>query len=327
MIRDSFHSFARNRYYALRRLVFHFKNSLFDQRPKFLLLTYHRVMPEAQFNPLHTIIPYKVFVSQIEQLAKRFPVISLNSAVRQCREGQIRAKAQIVLSFDDGYADNYEFVFAFLKQKGLPGVFFVPTDYMGGSKPLWDWELMLLLNKHNGITSVPSGTGEILRLPHEAMRTYSLRVFRELKSMDPYVRQESMRALKEKLSDTSFACPAEDRFLSWPQLKEMSDAGMEVGSHAISHSSLARMPFEAAEKEISLSKESIESRLHKPCLHFAFPFGSQTDYNDVLVRSVKKAGYQSCMLNVHGYNCPEKDMFCFKRIIMEESVNLKYLLG
>lgn len=118
-----------------------------------------------------------------------------------------------------------------------------------------------------------------------------------------------------------------DRFISWDEARAMSRAGMEIGSHGVSHRSLAVMPAEEARDEIRKSKEKIELNLRKRCEHFAFPFGSKRDYNQSLIDYVREAGYGTCMLNVHGYNHFSSDIFCFRRIIMEEATSISHILG
>jgi peptidoglycan/xylan/chitin deacetylase (PgdA/CDA1 family) len=107
----------------------------------------------------------------------------------------------------------------------------------------------------------------------------------------------------------------------------MLNNGMEIGSHSSSHSSLSGLSIADAREEIERSKEKIEINLKSPCDHFAFPFGSRADYNQSLLDYVKEAGFKSCSLNIHGYNHLRKNVFCFKRIIMEETTNIACLLG
>jgi len=119
----------------------------------------------------------------------------------------------------------------------------------------------------------------------------------------------------------------DDRFMTWDQARAMSDAGMEIGSHGVSHRSLSRMPAGEARREIADSKRIIEQNTKKPCDHFSFPFGARTDYNNELIKCVKDAGFRSCVLNVHGYNHFDEENFCFKRMIMDEFTDIDFILG
>ena len=102
-------------------------------------------------------------------------------------------------------------------------------------------------------------------------------------------------------------------YISWDQLREMADAGMEIGDHTISHPYLTQMPADAAWREISESKKTLEQKLARPVLSIAYPFG---DYNDAIMEMARRAGY-TCGVstdpgNEHGLN----ELFRLCRIIV-----------
>lgn len=241
----------------IKRGVAHWGSARFDYKPKLLVLLYHKILPQFKPDPKGINIGLKTFIKQIEELSGRYPIISLTDAIEQCRSRQPRAEIQIVLTFDDGYREQYESVFPYLKKKGLPAVIFLSAN---------------LINNGDSLTI---GNG----------------------------------------------------YISWEQANEMDKAGIEIGAHGLSHSSLAKIPFFKAKEEINKSKEVIEQKLKKPCYHFAFPYGARQDFNQALIDCVKESEFRSCMLNIHGYNHLDKDLFCFKRIIMEEMTDAKYILG
>lgn len=316
--------YARCYYYGVKRGINHWRNFLTDREPKFLILTYHRILLEAAFNPLNTIVPLKIFEKQIDVLARRFPVISLSEAVSQKRSGQAKNKVQIVLTFDDGYRDNYKTVFPLLSKKGLPAAFFVATGYIGSNAPLWDSEIIERLIASQEISDIRTSKHIFSRRAGESQSLFAFRVFEEMKSQEMPVIHEALDFLRRKSPKRDFKY---DGCMDWSHIEEMSGAGMEIGAHGITHRSLARMSFDEAAEEIKRSKSDIESRTKKKCVHFAFPFGSRNDYDQRLIDEVRNAGFQTCLFNIHGYNHMERDGFCFKRIIMEESTNIDYLLG
>lgn len=295
-----------------------------DPEPKLLILTYHRILPAFMFNPLNTIISLRTFESHIDILARKFAVISLGEAVNQMGAGQAKAKIQAVLTFDDGYKDNYETVFPLLKKKGLPAAFFVSTGYIGTNTPLWDSELIKRLSVAEGINKVEVSNRIFNRGSGESRLSFALRIFEEMKSWDEPLIYEALDFLRRKTSGCDLK---EDSCMDWAQIEEISKAGMEIGAHGITHRSLNRVPFEEAVEEIKIGKSNIESRIKKECVHFAFPFGSENDYNGRLIDSVRDAGFQTCLLNIHGYNHVGSDNFRLKRIIMEEFSQLNFLLG
>jgi peptidoglycan/xylan/chitin deacetylase (PgdA/CDA1 family) len=166
----------------------------------------------------------------------------------------------------------------------------------------------------------------IKREPGESQDSFSFRILEELKSADIKTINSVIDFMRNRQESIPYDF-TKDICIDWPHVCQMSREGMIIGSHALSHRPLARMPLEEAIKEIKTSRSVIEEKTKKTCKHFAFPFGSRKDYNNTLIEAVRQAGYETCLLNIHGYNHMEPAPFVLKRIIMEETTNLDILLG
>jgi len=68
-----------------------------------------------------------------------FKVLSFEDLVRLTREGRRPPRKSAVITFDDGYADNYELAYAILKKFNFPAIIFVPTDFINTDGYL-SWE-------------------------------------------------------------------------------------------------------------------------------------------------------------------------------------------
>lgn len=307
------------------RRINHLKNLLTDHSRKFLVLTYHRVLPEIKIDFLNTVVSLSTFNRQIETLTKKFHIISLKDSANQCLRKSSRDKMQVALTFDDGYYDNYEIVYPILKARGIPATFFIVTDYIGKSRALWDFEVANIL--HNSkLHNIRIGDEFICQNLLQSKSMFILSIINKMKSLNYINRQEILNALKEGAGSKIRNC-SDNRCMTWQQLKEMSEHGMDIGSHSFSHPSLSRISIDEAMQEIKESKDMIENNIGKDCLHFAFPYGSRSDYNQKLIDYTRECGFQACLINIHGYNHIKKNIFCFKRIIMEETTNLDHLLG
>jgi hypothetical protein len=184
---------------------------------------------------------------------------------------------------------------------------------------------LLYKNKHIGVITIANNV-----IRHNIMQprlSFIFSVMERIKSLSCQERQIILDSLEEEVNKKPSLSYSDNRFMTWAEVREMTGNGMEIGSHSLTHSSLARLPFSEAAQEIKKSKEVIEENLKKPCEHFAFPFGGKNDFNQELINCVKEAGFRTCLSNLHGYNCLVKSSFCFKRIIMEETTNLAHLFG
>jgi peptidoglycan/xylan/chitin deacetylase (PgdA/CDA1 family) len=70
--------------------------------------------------------------------------------------------------------------------------------------------------------------------------------------------------------------------------RELHDAGMELGSHTLTHRDLRKLDDETLEREVRESKAGIEAVTGEPCRTFAYPYGL---YDDRVIRAVRDAGY------------------------------------
>lgn len=110
--------------------------------------------------------------------------------------------------------------------------------------------------------------------------------------------------------------------LSWSQIREISDAGVEIGSHTITHPKLPCLDKKKAYIEISDSKKIIEDRIGKEVKSFAYPYGSRGSFNDSIKSMVVSAGYERAYANIMGFNAPDSDSFELKRVRVYDDDNI-----
>jgi peptidoglycan/xylan/chitin deacetylase (PgdA/CDA1 family) len=85
------------------------------------------------------------------------------------------------------------------------------------------------------------------------------------------------------------------KLMSWQQLKEISDYGIEIGSHTFSHRDLTKLIKHDADIEISQSRKMIEDAIGHEVRSFAYPYGR---YNDVIVNSIRNTYTAACSTNL-----------------------------
>lgn len=307
---------------GIRKRFRHRKNVFLDRQPKLLILAYHRILPKVSFNPLGTILSTAVFEAQLERLAETYSIVSLKDAMQQQRPKQ----TEVVLTFDDGYEDCYRITFGILRKKGLLGTFNVAADFIDSGKPLWDWEIMTRLCGSVEMAEIKVGDVRLSKSPAESPLSFASRVIEFLKGADLPTLDHVLEDLRGR-SQEVYEPDGHTRCMNSEELQALCRGGMEVGAHGATHRSLSHLPLNEAIDEIVRSKCTIEKHTQRLCMHFAFPFGSKHDYNKALINAVRGAGFQSCLLNVHGYNHLLQRNFALKRIIMGKRTDLRYMFG
>ena len=93
-------------------------------------------------------------------------------------------------------------------------------------------------------------------------------------------------------------------------IREMSQYGIEFGSHSVNHLHLQKITEAEINIEVKESKLEIEEMLQKPCQVFAYPAGY---YNKISQQIIKEAGYISAFSTVYGPN-DSLDIYALNRI-------------
>jgi len=112
------------------------------------------------------------------------------------------------------------------------------------------------------------------------------------------------------------------KYLNWAQIKELSDAGIEIGSHAVTHANLLKLAPIDAFNEISSSKKIIEDKIGKDVRFFAYPFGGINAFDDSIKDMVRRSGYKKAYSNIMGFNSGDSDVFELKRIRIYNDDNM-----
>jgi len=100
-------------------------------------------------------------------------------------------------------------------------------------------------------------------------------------------------------------------FLNHVQVKEMSDAGIDIESHSVTHPHMEELTKNELKREISDSKKAIESITGKTIYTFCFPFGG---FNDDAREILKEEGFKAAFITMPRDNSIALDLYRIKRI-------------
>ena len=129
--------FPKRQFYSFVTTLFYFF-TFFRRREGILVLLYHRVTD--QLSPHELAIPVAAFRRQMEYLAKNCDVLSMDDLLQVLsgRDASVApgssGRPKVVITFDDGYRDNYTNAYPVLKELGLPATIFLITGMIGTDK-------------------------------------------------------------------------------------------------------------------------------------------------------------------------------------------------
>lgn len=197
-----------------------------------------------------------------------------------------------LLTFDDGLADHYKFVLPELIRRKLFAIFFVPTNPLESKSPLTvhllhaalarvDWfPLLRNLIDITGI-NVTQFDNSILESTYRLQGSPSMK--KDIKRIVNYGRhtnlvRDKINELLLKVLDTSEQEFCNLWYINPSQCVELSDNGMSVESHSVSHRLLKNLSDEEVIYELQHSKEFLAG-LGLPVTEFCFPFGGTKSFS------------------------------------------------
>jgi peptidoglycan/xylan/chitin deacetylase (PgdA/CDA1 family) len=231
----------------------------------------------------------------------------------------------VVVTFDDGYKDNYTNAYPILKKYGLPATIFLTADSIGTDKLPW-WDKVAYIVKQTGKEKVElESNGKIHKfvLAGSGEKKKACKEIIELmKTVEDYEKDNLMKALQDYCTDvTSDDLSGQTFMLSWEEVQEMSNNGIEFGAHSCTHPILPNLQLNEMREEVIASKKKIEDKLSKTVEFFAYPNGN---YNVMCREIVEESGFLGACSYQYGTNNLKIDIYTLKRIAVnyEDHLNM-----
>ncbi|SDF20351.1 hypothetical protein SPACI_013590 [Sporomusa acidovorans DSM 3132] len=197
------------------------------------VLNYHQINNQSH-NSL--TLSDSEFEAQIKYLYKHgYTPIGPDELADYLQNGTELPSKPILITFDDGYEDNYQVAYPILKKYHFKATIFLITDFIGNN----------------------------------------------------------------------------NRYLTWDQIKEMSDNGISFESHTLSHIALPKASDEEIRAQLLRSKEGLEWRLGKKVEYLAYPGG---EYDQRVIGLVKETGYRAAFTVNFGRDRVNCTLFTLNRI-------------
>ena len=231
------------------------------------ILIYHRVLPRHDY--LRPAEPdTDQFAWQMEILSRYCTPLSLTEATRRMAEGSLPERA-VCVTFDDGYADNYELALPILQRWRVPATVFVATGFLNGGM-MWNDVIIesVRSTEEQQLDCSELGLG-LLDLRGEAARRAAVQaILPAIKHLHPERRAQLTAAV------AGSAGPLPDTLMMTDdQLRAMHDAGIQIGAHTRTHPILASVEDGVARAEIERGKGELEALIDHPVEVFAYPNG------------------------------------------------------
>lgn len=271
---------------------------------RLFILEYHDVTaggPEVEGS-----VSQERFRRHLRHLRGRYRCLSLTAAARRLADPVPLDEDLVAVTFDDGYAGNYQAAWPVLREAGVPATVFLATGFLDGGELWFDRARRLLTAARRAQQGLPP------RLHHRLAETFASR--RPL-HRDPeallgrlkYVEADRREALLDELAAAGLALPPPAAALTWAQARAMAESGLELGGHTVSHPILSALSLTGQEVEIARCRDRIAEETGRAPTAFAYPNGSPRDFDHRTVALVRAAGFEAACTTIRGSNRPGAD--------------------
>jgi peptidoglycan/xylan/chitin deacetylase (PgdA/CDA1 family) len=285
------------------------------------ILRYHAVCgPEGYdyADPTICVTP-SAFERHIAYLTSRYRVLALPEAVRYLNAGNTLPSNTVCITFDDGYADNFDAA-RVLHRYGASATFYITAGCMAGELPFWPSEIRALVArvKTPEIRLTATGKDVVIPCATEAQKKTAIRTLAKLlKGHSIPVRERLREQLRQAAGTGALPSP----MLTWQQLREMHALGMTIGAHTVTHPNLPNAGLADAWVEIAGAKDRLEKEIDAPITMFSYPNGGAERYmTEEIAHLVQKAGYEAATTSWNGFAGPASDLFALERVQVAESL-------
>ncbi len=264
---------------------------------------YHYVRPDASDAPWYYHLDVEDFRAQLDFFEDEYGFVDRDAFLASAR-GDTDPPDGVVLTFDDGLRDHYEWVFPELQHRGLWGIFYIPTGPYTKGTALNVHRVHALVGKYGGDEvleplldmineeMVPDARREEFHTETYQRQNNTESVTTVKRILNYFIAYEHREGVLDMLCEEFPAANLDPEafYLRPTELREMQDAGMMLGSHSVSHRVFSKLSQPDQRDEIVASFDYLSTVLDSVDVRtFCYPYGgfhTFTDYTCTVLDNV-----------------------------------------
>jgi len=198
------------------------------------VVTFHRVLPLSELeryeaDPIYTVTP-RLFEEIVKFLKKYYCIVHLDDVIASRRHIKRLPRRALLITFDDGWYDNYEYALPILKKHGVSATLFAASDAIREARTTW-WQEVVGWALRTG-----RGDDAILRRLEELGQRNdcldpTLRLLVDYGELDPSTRDNKLARLTQEMETLS----NRRQMLDIVTLQALARQGFAIGLHGAAH--------------------------------------------------------------------------------------------
>ena len=247
-------------------------------------------------------------------LRRHYRMLHLEEALKELYTPQKEDQAAdqrtpLVLTFDDGYHDNYSRAFALVRELRIPITVFLIPGYIENGEYFW-WQEGKRLVRRSQVNEVTIENHTYCLGRQEDRASLGQAIDTRLRYATSVIEREAFLKKTRQMLNVPESITTEEEAtmpLTWEEVQEMEESGLvSFGAHTMHHPILAYLkdPTEVRH-EVEECKNVLEQRLGHLVRTFAYPIGNFEAIGDEALKAVQEVGYTWAVTTVYGINTPK----------------------
>ncbi len=304
-------------YSGVVRLLLYFQRVILKQK-QVCIFAMHRVLTDSECactNSLEgMVLRESTFTELLEYLSRVFHVLSLEEFRQSIPNHLDGRKPWCVLTFDDGWKDNYTHAYPILRRFQAPATIFLITGMMDTRGGSWVEQLRAAWKS-------PLHRGRMTEVIHQVLprreRANEIE-FEDVVEFAKHMPAAERNRLLQRLLPPDHHCDQAsnpDQMVTWVEAAEMNRNGVDMGAHTVTHPLLTFEDEPTVRNELRDSKKTMEEKLDRGVSAFAYPNG---DWNQEVRNEVDRAGFSLAFTTQQRWYRRSDDPLAIPRIMIHE---------
>ncbi|WP_027713882.1 polysaccharide deacetylase family protein [Desulfuromonas sp. TF] len=263
-----------------------------------IILIYHRVT-DLPSDPEMIAVTPENFRRHMQYLKTNFQVLRFEEEWGSLKE------PSVVVTFDDGYADNALEALPILEEVGVPATFFVSSGVVVGGRDFWWHRLEALLLKEGEFPECfrleNDLFGQVWATANFDQRKQTYAALCLLMRKLDVERRENWFEQIENWAGCGYPTETRHRAMTRHELKTLAASPWAtIGAHTVTHSALSALSEARQRQEIFTSKQDLETIIGRGITTFSYPFGRKCEYDRTSMHLCREAGFDKVAANFPG---------------------------
>ena len=257
------------------------------------------------------------FADQMRHLRDSCTILSIDQVVALHQRGDPYPERAVVVSFDDGFENNYTVAAPILDKFGIPAVFYISSGIVNTDLMFWVDQIEDCINiTDKAKIEVNLGHSVLLPVVSVSEKIEAVEIIKGYCKRSCVLEKE--RVIAELIAITD-VLPAVDhaldyRKITWAQLREMARNPLfTIGGHSLYHDILSELPPKRMRDDIRLSIDLLGHQLARPVAHYSYPEGQANHFNEEVIKCLRENGIVCSPSAIEGVNLKGMDLFHLRR--------------